>query len=126
MIRRPPRSTLFPYTTLFRSEPGPRRGGNAPDPRVGGGGRHRHGARDPALDQPTHLAPGDRAAARRVLHAAVARLGPVAPVHPRPAPSSSLRAVQMAPLVGLWDPLGVQLPLPARRLAQLGWRARGS
>src|SRR5260370_37669605 len=28
MIRRPPRSTLFPYTTLFRSalhEPGPRR-----------------------------------------------------------------------------------------------------
>src|SRR2546427_3842071 len=27
MIRRPPRSTLFPYTTLFRSQPGtPRRG----------------------------------------------------------------------------------------------------
>src|SRR5260221_9923327 len=24
MIRRPPRSTLFPYTTLFRSESGPR------------------------------------------------------------------------------------------------------
>src|SRR5687767_15378948 len=23
MIRRPPRSTLFPYTTLFRSHPGP-------------------------------------------------------------------------------------------------------
>src|SRR3712207_7586042 len=22
MVRRPPRSTLFPYTTLFRSEPG--------------------------------------------------------------------------------------------------------
>src|SRR2546426_1864985 len=32
MIRRPPRSTLFPYTTLFRSlrEPHPRRGGDAP------------------------------------------------------------------------------------------------
>src|SRR2546430_10510356 len=27
MIRRPPRSTLFPYTTLFRSPPGQRRGG---------------------------------------------------------------------------------------------------
>src|SRR2546426_2759862 len=27
MIRRPPRSTLFPYTTLFRSESGLRRGG---------------------------------------------------------------------------------------------------
>src|SRR3712207_8896170 len=26
MIRRPPRSTLFPYTTLFRSEAGARRG----------------------------------------------------------------------------------------------------
>src|SRR3712207_8721763 len=25
MIRRPPRSTLFPYTTLFRSETGPPR-----------------------------------------------------------------------------------------------------
>src|SRR5258705_8481266 len=38
MIRRPPRSTLFPYTTLFRSEqrrpraPVPRRGG----PRLAG------------------------------------------------------------------------------------------
>src|SRR3712207_7763120 len=27
MIRRPPRSTLFPYTTLFRSEAGRRLGG---------------------------------------------------------------------------------------------------
>src|SRR3712207_7240380 len=27
MIRRPPRSTLFPYTTLFRSELGGRQGG---------------------------------------------------------------------------------------------------
>src|SRR2546428_5067254 len=38
MIRRPPRSTLFPYTTLFRSQPlrqglGPGAGG-----RSGGGG----------------------------------------------------------------------------------------
>src|SRR5256885_5140468 len=46
MIRRPPRSTLFPYTTLFRSgqrqadglghQPGPAR---APDPVRDGGGR---------------------------------------------------------------------------------------
>src|SRR2546425_6556712 len=36
MIRRPPRSTLFPYTTLFRS----RRDGAA-DPRVEARGRHR-------------------------------------------------------------------------------------
>src|SRR2546430_11415412 len=30
MIRRPPRSTLFPYTTLFRSEPSQGRGPNPP------------------------------------------------------------------------------------------------
>src|SRR3712207_8528150 len=29
MIRRPPRSTLFPYTTLFRSALGPHPGGRA-------------------------------------------------------------------------------------------------
>src|SRR2546425_4559152 len=39
MIRRPPRSTLFPYTTLFRSEPRPAR--DAVDI---GGARH---AREP-------------------------------------------------------------------------------
>src|SRR5207247_6728933 len=37
MIRRPPRSTLFPYTTLFRSVRSPRRSGlpepPSPDPR---------------------------------------------------------------------------------------------
>src|SRR3712207_8374122 len=34
MIRRPPRSTLFPYTTLFRSwARGPYRGGNGRRPR---------------------------------------------------------------------------------------------
>src|SRR2546430_4088117 len=37
MIRRPPRSTLFPYTTLFRS--GRPRGAGGPDP------RHRRSAR---------------------------------------------------------------------------------
>src|SRR3712207_7526119 len=37
MTRRPPRSTLFPYTTLFRSEPRghPRRAGQQPDDEVG-------------------------------------------------------------------------------------------
>src|SRR2546430_13620296 len=47
MIRRPPRSTLFPYTTLFRSDDGQRRVGAAAlgvaRDRVGaaGGGRVR-------------------------------------------------------------------------------------
>src|SRR6202012_6193046 len=31
MIRRPPRSTLFPYTTLFRSGDGEREGGGGAD-----------------------------------------------------------------------------------------------
>src|SRR3712207_7313880 len=30
MIRRPPRSTLFPYTTLFRSDPGQPRTSHVP------------------------------------------------------------------------------------------------
>src|SRR3712207_8149947 len=44
MIRRPPRSTLFPYTTLFRSargHPRPRQ-----RRRVGGRGRAAHGRAD--------------------------------------------------------------------------------
>src|SRR5256885_11306387 len=34
MIRRPPRSTLFPYTTLFRSAPGDRVAVLAPNTRL--------------------------------------------------------------------------------------------
>src|SRR2546426_8272198 len=33
MIRRPPRSTLFPYTTLFRSDVGPEVDDKAPGPK---------------------------------------------------------------------------------------------
>src|SRR2546427_1323631 len=63
MIRRPPRSTLFPYTTLFRSDA--RR-----DVRARDGGRRDlivHGPVDPAVDRvgiqgevvPQHLAGPD-------------------------------------------------------------------
>src|SRR3712207_8275600 len=42
MIRRPPRSTLFPYTTLFRSRRAARRsGGRGPRRRRGARGRRR-------------------------------------------------------------------------------------
>src|SRR5215204_6618580 len=46
MIRRPPRSTLFPYTTLFRSTTA-RRAVPAPGPSPGGHDRgpHPHGGR---------------------------------------------------------------------------------
>src|SRR2546422_6346681 len=49
MIRRPPRSTLFPYTTLFRSHPDrPQRrgglgGGECPDHHLDQGGHGGHG-----------------------------------------------------------------------------------
>src|SRR3712207_6853420 len=69
MIRRPPRSTLFPYTTLFRSRAAHRGAGadaaRALRPRLGarvrrgdrhgddplGGGGHRRQADDPARDR---------------------------------------------------------------------------
>src|SRR3712207_7931131 len=50
MIRRPPRSTLFPYTTLFRSPPptvnGREDGGNPSLLIVGHGSRDPRGARE--------------------------------------------------------------------------------
>src|SRR3712207_7533768 len=45
MIRRPPRSTLFPYTTLFRSDP------PADERRRPAGGGNRAGD-DPPVDRP--------------------------------------------------------------------------
>src|SRR5260370_41875635 len=39
MIRRPPRSTLFPYTTLFRSHGRDQRGARADEPHPGAGAR---------------------------------------------------------------------------------------
>src|SRR2546422_4848326 len=57
MIRRPPRSTLFPYTTLFRST---RLEGG------GGGPRElRHGRRHRAHRGEDQLAPGARRHSRR-------------------------------------------------------------
>src|SRR2546422_5424059 len=47
MIRRPPRSTLFPYTTLFRSHVGLLRGRRRAR-RRGDGGDPVQGPRDPA------------------------------------------------------------------------------
>src|SRR5256885_10271080 len=54
MIRRPPRSTLFPYTTLFRSEP---RGGRAAR---AGPGRWRASLTAPPRAEPDGLPGGSR------------------------------------------------------------------
>src|SRR4051794_41692076 len=59
MIRRPPRSTLFPYTTLFRSPEVNHRGGNHLRPRPD---RRRREER-PRLSRP-----GDQAALRSEEH----------------------------------------------------------
>src|SRR5438876_5433168 len=56
MIRRPPRSTLFPYTTLFRSQPagcaGPR---SQPDRRRRGSRLLRSEEHTSELQSPVHL-----------------------------------------------------------------------
>src|SRR3712207_9156809 len=69
MIRRPPRSTLFPYTTLFRSV-GERLDGRLQEH----GGAVRVGAGSPPLDVPgdllQRLQRGRAAAVEDVLHAA--------------------------------------------------------
>src|SRR3712207_8848840 len=54
MIRRPPRSTLFPYTTLFRStcRIGRCGGGASPSTPVGAGGRSRTSTEDVGCHAP--------------------------------------------------------------------------
>src|SRR3712207_7873548 len=80
MIRRPPRSTLFPYTTLFRSRACRRRRGSPPGPLVArparevalggqaGGAQAREGLADEAghlhLRYPDPLADLDRKSTR--------------------------------------------------------------
>src|SRR5256885_8908890 len=51
MIRRPPRSTLFPYTTLFRSHGALMRDGNPMRAHPGTGGGERSG---PGAESPTN------------------------------------------------------------------------
>src|SRR3712207_8857318 len=55
MIRRPPRSTLFPYTTLFRSDTGRRGGDTELAERGVHGGAERLAAGAGAADQPAQL-----------------------------------------------------------------------
>src|SRR3712207_9119066 len=60
MIRRPPRSTLFPYTTLFRSvhEGVDRLREHGAAAGVGGGGELRHGDREVAGERRVDRRPG--------------------------------------------------------------------
>src|SRR3712207_8482845 len=70
MIRRPPRSTLFPYTTLFRSADLPAEGG-PPQAQARERAAHLRGGDDPAREgradegPDEHRAPESRQAALR-------------------------------------------------------------
>src|SRR2546426_3962002 len=63
MIRRPPRSTLFPYTTLFRSQRGERRRRDAQRCRARGD-VHRNGEREDAGGIEAGMGDEQRVAAR--------------------------------------------------------------
>src|SRR3712207_7860848 len=76
MIRRPPRSTLFPYTTLFRSAVRDRKGRGCEGQKEGKGG-HLGGHRPPGVLRPSHLPherPGTRAHPLRLLDRKSTRL----------------------------------------------------
>src|SRR5256885_16374403 len=93
MIRRPPRSTLFPYTTLFRSPPGASAGALARDRdpgepsqrRVGGGSLPRTPPRPRETCPARRAPPRDRAAPRR----APAPAGRLRDEAPPPPPASA-------------------------------------
>src|SRR2546425_4697137 len=95
MIRRPPRSTLFPYTTLFRS-----RHGGAP---VGG--------QEPRLVLAAPRAPGRQRGERQTsqVHRLASACG--APAPPRPA-ARTLRSTGPPPPVGAPPPHRPPPPLP--------------
>src|SRR6266850_6185902 len=91
MIRRPPRSTLFPYTTLFR--PGPGREGAGGLRPVAAAARRR--CPRPHSDRPH--APGAGGAAQGALLARPIR-GPARTCAVRGAPDQALRDSHIAPL----------------------------
>src|SRR5256885_4467590 len=65
MIRRPPRSTLFPYTTLFRSVFDPDRAGFRRDAAAAPGARRRRRLADGGAGRATDQPPkGDRKSTR--------------------------------------------------------------
>src|SRR2546426_1970394 len=68
MIRRPPRSTLFPYTTLFRSQgdgrTGDRRRRRGRGVPAAGGAHHRQGIERAALSRAQGDHGGEKEAAR--------------------------------------------------------------
>src|SRR2546422_9264320 len=91
MIRRPPRSTLFPYTTLFRS-PGRAEGAGRRPRGRGGAGAHRPQER--AVAAAAVQEPGRPRLPRVALRRGVGRLQPRRGARPRPRGRRVLQARQ--------------------------------
>src|SRR3712207_6730173 len=119
MIRRPPRSTLFPYTTLFRSPP-LRRPLPLPHPRLGRLLRDRLVGEDPDPDLAAALdVPRERHARRLDLPVAdpprLERLQPVVPERHRAAARRQAARAALEHLAKL-DPLRAQHRSALRQL----------
>src|SRR3712207_7621432 len=84
MIRRPPRSTLFPYTTLFRSRPA----SHGVSGRRLGDRRHRRGRHLACPGRRERLEPRDRKSTR---------LNPVTPISRIPSSSCKKKNTKLRP-----------------------------
>src|SRR6266508_5469708 len=113
MIRRPPRSTLFPYTTLFRSGPvcaAARQTGTC----TGGRGAYRPGRSDGA-GQPVDVGPVDLGVAAGRVRRAGALAAPVAAADPGRGSGTGLGVEEGEP-----RPVGGADPTDPVRAARLG------
>src|SRR3989440_10726141 len=118
MIRRPPRSTLFPYTTLFRSHQGAHVGhgdleqrlDRRADLRLGRRGVHAEGVLLACLVGRRGFLGDDRTHDQAVL---VRHLRPPPPLSPPPPPSPMLRLGRAAPRLPR-PPRGSRTPSPPR------------
>src|SRR5437660_4200738 len=106
MIRRPPRSTLFPYTTLFRSRLARRRRGPLPRPRPLPRGVARHPPADRLRRAGRRPLPPSRRARQRRAGRALAALGRAADRGARRRAGAHRAAARRCPapipLAALW------------------------
>src|SRR2546426_5105810 len=115
MIRRPPRSTLFPYTTLFRSEAhllGDLRRARGGDPaRQANAARSARVAAAGSLASPPHTAPMTATPAAPALASAPTLAGVIPPIAITGSPAGASRASAANPSGPSGVPASVLLPV---------------